>query len=416
MTKDILVPIPAAADEATLIAEIFNETQGPRKGIFLTFEKAQKLIEFHLPGKQLEHLSYFQRGYNNRVYLARCTDASEYVIRLGGRFWDHKKITNERHALQLAREALGDVVQVPTFVGTSIEEAKVHTEENTRIIPYDYIIMDRLPGVPLDSVWDEFSQDDKKILVDQIIDIFARLRSIKLDAIGNFVDGPNGEPAVGPLMESGEGPFPSWREFVAGNILQETKYMLQAETKFIETIPYLPRIEALIEKVKSGELEKQFGDKDESKEGTASEKPISFSHGDLESRNMLVVGTKIMGLHDFEFAGGFPSEQEWCAGLECLFARSEDPYDKDEQQKLRDMTGDQEELLEYFLNVLKDKYGILQYGKANQEYKVVLYHLQANIAPWWLRDPAREEWTEKQTLSMKTAADSLDKALKFLGC
>ncbi|KAG0022876.1 hypothetical protein BGZ80_010943 [Entomortierella chlamydospora] len=412
MAPDLLILIPANTDEAILATDIFNETQGPRKGIFLTFEKAQKLIQFHLPDKHLDHLSYFKRGYNNRVYLAHCTDASEYVIRLGGRFWDHKKITNERHALQLAQEALGDVTRVPTFIGTSIDEAKVHIEEGSRIVPYDYVIMDRLPGVPLDSVWDELSQEDKKIVVDQIAHIFSRLRSIKLDAIGNFVDGPNGEPAVGPLMEGGGGPFPTWREFVAGNIQQEIKHLLGLETKFVELVPFVPRIEALIEKVKSGELEKQF----KGQGGLAIEKPISFLHGDLETRNMLVVGTQIVGLHDFEFAGGFPSEQEWCAGLESLFARSEDPNDEGEQQKLMNMTDDQKELLEHFLRTLKEKYGILQYGKENQEYKVILYHLQVNIAPWWLRDPAREEWTETQVQSVKIAADSLDKALKYLGC
>ncbi|KAF8935881.1 kinase-like domain-containing protein [Dissophora ornata] len=415
MTADIVV-IPAAADEATLLADIYTEDQGPRKGIYLTFAKAQSLLEFHLPGKQLDQLSYFKRGYNNRVYLARCTDTSEYVIRLGGRFWDHKKITNEAQALGLARKALIDVVEVPKFVGTSIEESKVHTEESTRIIPYDYIIMSRLPGVPLDTVWDDMPQDDKKVVVDQVAEIFARLRSIELTTIGNFVSGSNGEPQVGSLMEGGCGPFKSWGEFVAGNIKQEIKYMLQAGEKFAETRSYLPRLEALIEKVESGELERQFAGKDALPEGVAAESPISFLHGDFESRNMLVVGTKISGLHDFEFAGGFPSEQEWCAGFEWLFARAEDPYDEGEQGKLRDMTVDQKELLEYFLRVLKEKHAILPYGKGNQEFKVMLYHLQINIAPWWLRDPAREIWTEKQTRSMKTAADSLDKALQFLGC
>ncbi|KAF9203583.1 hypothetical protein BGZ49_006252 [Haplosporangium sp. Z 27] len=415
MTTHILIPIPVAADEDTLARELFNETQGPRRGIFLTFDKAKRLIDFHIPGKELSHLSYFKRGYNNRVYLAQCTDASEYIIRLGGRFWDHKKITNERLALQLAQEALEGVTNVPVFIGTSIDEAKVHTEDSTRIIPYDYIIMSRLPGVPIDTVWDEFSQEDKKKIADQIAEIFSRLRSIKLDSIGNFVDGPEGEPVVGPLMEGGGGPFKSWAEFMAGNTLRELNYLMEFKSNLLEILPLVPRIEDLINKIKSGELEQQFGSK-ELVEGSIIERPISFLHGDLETRNMLVVGTQIVGLHDFEFAGGFPSEHEWCAGLECLFARSEDPYDEGEQQKLRDMTDDQKEIQEYFLKVLQDKYGIRQYGKNNQEYKVILYHLQVNIAPWWLRDDPREQWTEKQTKSLMVAVDSLDQALKFLGC
>ncbi|KAG0364492.1 kinase-like domain-containing protein [Gamsiella multidivaricata] len=415
MPTDTII-IPPTADEATLVSKIYTEDQGPRKGIYLTFANAQRLLNFHIPGKQLKELSYFKRGYNNRVYLARCTDATEYVIRLGGRFWDHKKITNEAMALEMARSALDDIAQVPAFIGTSIQESKIHLDESSRIIPHDYIIMDRLPGVPLDSVWEDLSQDEKKKVVDQVSEIFSRLRSINLKAIGNFVEAPSGEATVGPLMESGGGPFSSWGEFVAGNIKQETTYMLQSKDRFIETLPYLPRIEALVEKVKTGELEKRFGEKGTLLKRAKVDNPISFLHGDFEARNMLVIGTKITGLHDFEFAGGFPSEQEWCAGFEWLFARSEDPYDEGEQNKLQQMTSDQKELLEYFLRILKERYGILQYGKDNQEYKVVLYHLQANIAPWWLRDLPRDSWTEKQIKSMKTAADSLDKALSFLGC
>jgi len=413
--ESTIVPIPATADEEALIADIYFEDQGPRKGIFLTFTKAQRLIDFHLQ-KQLSELFYFKRGYNNRVYLARCADGSEYVIRLGGRFWDHTKITNEVLALQLAKKALGETVNVPTIMGTSIEEAKVHTEESSKIVPYDYIIMSRLPGVPLDSVWDEMPQDDKKTIVDQAAEIFAKLRSIDINAIGNFVRGPEEQPEVGPLMEGGGGPFPTWGEFVAKNIRNEINNMEKIKDHFVEIVPFLPRLENLIQKVQSGELEKQFANKDELPEGVAEERPMCFLHGDYESRNMLVVGNRIVGLHDFEFAGGFPSEQEWCAGFEWIFARSEDPYDEGEQEKLRDMTEDQKELLQYFLKVLKDKHGMLQFGKGNQEYKVILYHLQVNIAPWWLRDPARKDWTEKQLASMKKAAESLNKALAFLGC
>ncbi|KAF9277163.1 hypothetical protein BGZ68_009500 [Mortierella alpina] len=411
-----VVPILATTDEASLTTHIYTETEGPRKGIFLSFEKAQHLIEFHIPGKQLDRLFYFKRGYNNRVYLAQCTDASEYVIRLGGRFWDHKKITNEVLALQLARKALGNVVAVPMVVGASTDEAKVHADESTRIVPYDYIIMTRLPGVPLDTVWDQLSLTDKTQIVDQVAEIFARLRTIELSAVGNFVIGPTGEPEVGPLMEGGGGPFLSWKDFVAGNIQQEIKNMLGQETNFAETTVHLPRLEALVHKIQSGQLEAQFGPSQSLAPEFACERPISFLHGDFESRNMLVVGTQIVGLHDFEFAGGFPSEQEWCAGFEWLFARSEDPYDAGEQQKLKDMTKDQHELLDYFLRIMKDKYGLIQFGQGYQEYKVILYHLQSNIAPWWLREAERSQWTEKQHQSMRTAAASLDKALTFLGC
>lgn len=426
MSANYTTTIPAAADEQTLLTTVYTETQGPRKGIYLTFDQAQRLLHSHLLGKKLKELSYFNRGYNNRVYLARCTDASEYVIRLGGRFWDHRKITNEVQALALARKALGSVVQVPTIIGTSVDQPRTRTNDaSSHIIPHDYIIMSRLPGVPLDSVWDDMSLEEQKMIVDQVAEIFARLRSIELSAIGNFVKGPNGEPTIGPMMEwsHDSGPYKTWRAFLVASVKQEIKNWRQdddiGDDAFAETKAYLPRIETLIKTIESGDLESKFEGVDTpiakgSMMGV--ERPISFLHGDFESRNMLVVGHKVVGLHDFEFAGGFPSEQEWCAGFEWLFARAEDPFDQDEQDKLKNMNKDQKELLDYFVQILKDKHGIRPYGEGFQEYRVVLYHLQANIAPWWLRGIPRKEWTDKQIQSIRTAADSLDKALKFLGC
>ncbi|KAG0273535.1 hypothetical protein BGZ95_010666 [Linnemannia exigua] len=415
-TTPDLIPILASSDEAALVTDIYNENQGPRKGIFLTFHQAHRLIEFHLPNKQLDQLFYFKRGYNNRVYLAHCADGSEFIIRIGGRFWDHTKIINEAQALSLARAALGNAVDVPLFVGTSVEESKVHTDKASRILPHDYIIMDRLPGVPLDTVWDDLSQQDKKTIVDQAAEIFSRLRSIELTTIGNFVQGPQNEPQVGALMEGGGGPFLRWGDFIGANIKKELRNLAKHESKFAEIMPYLPRIHALLDKVQSGLLEKQFEEKAKEQGEDTSERPITFLHGDFESRNILVVGTKITGLHDFEFAGGFPSEQEWCAGFEWLFARSEDPYDESEQQKMRDMTEDQKEIREYFMTTLKERHGMLPFGPGHQEYKVVLHHCQSNIAPWWLVDPDRNTWTEHQVQTLRTAAASLDKALTFLGC
>ncbi|KAG0238951.1 kinase-like domain-containing protein [Mortierella sp. GBAus27b] len=421
MSADDTTIIPPTADEQTLLTELYPEMQGPRKGVYLTFDQAQKLLHFHLPGKQLKELSVFNRGYNNRVYLARCTDASEYVIRLGGRFWDHKKITNEVQALALARKALGSIVQVPTIIGTSLDQAKASANGgHPQIISHDYILMARLPGVPLDSVWDDMSLEQRKKVVDQVAEIFARLRTIEFSAIGNFVQGPNGEASVGAMMEGGEGrgPYPSWGAFVASNIRQEIDNSAKAGDRFPETKLQLPRIETLITLVESGDLERRFEGMDTHPDDGAvtTERPISFLHGDFESRNMLVIGDKLVGLLDLEFSGAFPSEQEWCAGFEWLFARAEDPFDEGEQEKLRNMTDDQKELYEYFVRVLKDRHGIRPYGKGHQEYKVVLYHLQTNIAPWWLQEAPREEWTEKQMQSMTTAASSLDKALAFLGC
>ncbi|KAF9160494.1 hypothetical protein DFQ26_005453 [Actinomortierella ambigua] len=545
-----MIEISPDADEAQLVKDIYTETQGPRKGIYLTFSQAQGLLRHHnlLPPPtasssssstenivHLTRLLYVPRGYNNRVYLATCSDGSEYVIRLGGRFWDHRKITNEEGALHLARQALGDIVRVPRFLATSVagsrcrqrsqatalaeggskKEPKGDTreeEENERMniaLPYDYVIMDRLPGVPLDTVWDAMSLEDKKVVVDQVVEIFARLQSIVVDKIGNFVKGTenddDGEQStadgsnnncrpvfeVGALMEAPEGkggPYSSWGAFVANNLRQEIQLMLTAEgDRFAVLRQYLPRLEALVDKIESGQLEAQFSAPNEKKspflhkDGIAPlapslspspssqphaaatardggghpynsevehqpDRPIRFMHGDFESRNMLVVGTRVTGLHDFEFAGAYPAEQEWCQSLEWIAARAEDPFDEATQESLRNLTDEQRALRDYFLRALQERYGVRPIGSGGcdssssgiekkeddekddavvgtdnekggyLQYKVILYHLQVNIAPWWLRDTSSPELNEKERASLLNAARSLGQALKFLGC
>ncbi|KAF9971925.1 hypothetical protein BGZ73_005035 [Actinomortierella ambigua] len=482
---DDMTEISPEADEAQLLRDIYSETQGPRKGISLTFAQAQDLLRHHnllpTPASSHENMSrlakllYVRRGYNNRVYLATCTDGSSYVIRLGGRFWDYRKIINEEGALHLARDALRDVVRVPRFLATSAATrrgqhsraaATMAEVEGTKTthnpIPiYDYVIMDRLPGVPLDTVWDTMSFEDKKVVVDQVVEIFARLQLIPLDTIGNFVESAESNYQqfpmnntsittataaqssyeVGALMEAVEGkggPYHSWCEFVASNVRQEIQTMLRHGDKFAILQQYLPRLEELAAKIESGELEARFSSHEmhhhhspQAADDGLSNRPIRFMHGDFESRNILVDGTRLTGLHDFEFAGAYPVEQEWCQSLEWIAARAEDPFDDATQELLRNLTLEQRSLRDYFYQAMQERHGLRPVGapgdgsndsdreeKMNSgylQYKVVLYHLQANIAPWWLRDTASTALNEKETASLMNAARSLDQALKYLG-
>ncbi|KAG0232840.1 hypothetical protein BGW42_007849 [Actinomortierella wolfii] len=431
---DDQIEIPPTADEAQLLQYIYTETSGPRKGIFLTFLQAKDLLTHHrlLPsGARLVRLVYVKRGFNNRVYLATCTDGAEFVIRLGGRYWDRRKIINEWGALHLAQQALGDLIRVPKFLATSaIRDSFCHPqkeeyggggEEKTGHKEYvgvgghgctstlscmrDYVIMDRLPGIPLDTVWQSMSVEDKKVVVDQVIEIFARLQSIPVDKVGNFIENTEDilsqdaeKPliVVGPLMEapsgSQTGPYDTWSAFVASNLRQEIQYMLKENEKFSILQQYLPRLEALITKVEAGLFESEFSkdnstsccmtdgnhqnqqiqqqgreqpqvEKEERRGQHGASRPIRFMHGDFESRNMLVDGTKLTGLLDFEFAGAFPAEQEWCQSLKWLFARAEDPFDVSTPEMISNMTEEERVLRDYFYNTLEERYGIRPIGR-----------------------------------------------------
>ncbi|KAF9104457.1 hypothetical protein BGX27_010082 [Mortierella sp. AM989] len=71
---------------------------------------------------------------------------------------------------------------------TSIRIPAVYAWDNNATNPVgaEYILMEKIPGVSLDTVWDRLSYEDKECIVTQVIDISLQLFHTTLDKIGGL--------------------------------------------------------------------------------------------------------------------------------------------------------------------------------------------------------------------------------------
>ncbi|KAF2675419.1 kinase-like protein [Microthyrium microscopicum] len=165
---------------------------------------------------------------------------------------------------------------------TSIPVPKVHCsfvhKERT------FLVLERISGVTLASVWQDLSQESKDKILVQVKDYIKELRSLnypKTIGIAN-VDGgllsdgrvPGGSPQFGPFETIQE-----FHRFLRAGLTREAGYE--------------PEVDHMME-LQDGPWPQ----------------PV-FTHGDLSSLNILVQGDKVVGIIDWETSGWYPSYWEY---------------------------------------------------------------------------------------------------------
>lgn len=137
------------------------------------------------------------------------------------------------------------------------------------------IVMDYMPGKPLEAVWDTLSPNQKQSIAEQLRGYICQLRNLKGDYIG-AVD--RGTVSMGKWMSIQGGPFDSEREFNEW-ILDDLSSGIPAPLRHYAKSPVTDGLE------------------------------IVFTHADFFSRNILVdENCKVTAVLDWEFAGWYP---EW---------------------------------------------------------------------------------------------------------
>ncbi|KAI1919258.1 hypothetical protein LOZ52_005506 [Ophidiomyces ophidiicola] len=147
-----------------------------------------------------------------------------------------------------------------------------------------YIVMSRLKGLPIGSNWSQRSDQSKKKLLEQLKGYIDEMRSLKPPAVG-VVEGVNGtmlyDLRVSSDME-GYGPFdsiPSFHSFLTNAVEQSTDQF--------------PEINQLLSMYQTSQF------------------TTCFTHGDLNSANILVDGDRISGIVDWDTCGWYPEYWEY---------------------------------------------------------------------------------------------------------
>lgn len=152
----------------------------------------------------------------------------------------------------------------------------------------NYIIMEEVQGVSLDSIWDSLTDDGRTKATKDIMDIITQLQRVEADSVGRLNGGSCPDGIFEPLVDNGVK--------VVGKALDFNNFILTVLHRKLKT----SYSNVLVD-------------------GLSSNGRIVFTHADLVPRNIMVSGTdnKIVAVLDWEFAGFYPEYWEY---HKCLYS------------------------------------------------------------------------------------------------
>ncbi|KAJ7273028.1 kinase-like domain-containing protein [Mycena rebaudengoi] len=218
-----------------------------------------------------------------------------------------ERVQNEVAALALAREPLRPVVRLPDVYAWSEGRGADETP---------FIVLELLPGVPLDTLWPNLALPARVPIISQIADIFLTMRSTPLPVSpdsGNYTFGglgfsPSGEITTAVHPDSRGGPFRSSADQWISMLSYQLRYAGENQYIMGWKGPLRSRLDSFI-------ADKEHGFQAILQQ--AATDPI-FVHGDFKCGNILVSPEthRVTGLLDFEFSRIATTPEELLDGLE----------------------------------------------------------------------------------------------------
>ncbi len=224
--------------------------------------------------EEVAHFQIYEGGFINQIYEITTKNHTDLILRLTNPLpkWVRWKTRNE--------------IEVMSFLlqNTSIPVPKLlDASDNTELIGYEYLLMDKVPGTQMNLVYPTASPEVKCDLLSELLSYIAQMQKFTFPQIGSFRQGFTIE--LIPDIEAG--PFSSIPDFLKTNI--------DSRIKDLEQLPrfsqFVPRLQRFVSSLEQQEIEPH---------------PFVLTHSDLGPKNILVQDGKITAVLDFEWAGAFP--------------------------------------------------------------------------------------------------------------
>ncbi|KAL8725981.1 MAG: hypothetical protein Q9166_007016 [cf. Caloplaca sp. 2 TL-2023] len=270
------------------------------------------LQDIGLAGFSVEALQHGY-SYQNCVYaLGSPTDPEErYVLRVP-QLPEFREIDGKCEAIENDAAVLGFLNgKLP------VPRVKVFGSSNKNALEQPYTIQSRLPGMSLNEVYDDLSYEEKAGIVDQFVELLAKVESVHFETAGSFaassLEPSDDEDVTAPdliieCFDEGDDKFVKGSSVAQDRAGTDLKLLFQShingwiaqEVKKDESfsIDSLRFFLAMIE-----ELDKEGAFKNASY-------PIVLHHWDLEPRNIMVENIsgvwEITGLIDWDDAVALP--------------------------------------------------------------------------------------------------------------
>jgi tRNA A-37 threonylcarbamoyl transferase component Bud32 len=169
---------------------------------------------------------------------------------------------------------------------TSIPIPEVYNVYRDKESGFVRIVMEFVEGKQLDHAWVHFTDDEKESVIQQLRGYFQELRQIKGKFIGS-VDGSACDDQYFSDDLGGYGPYKDEPGFNQGLVKAWTKN---------RNDPYTLLLAKILVNVMEGH-------------------EIVMTHNDFAPHNILVRGSKVVAILDWEFSGFYPEYWEYCKAL-----------------------------------------------------------------------------------------------------
>lgn len=358
----------------------------------------QKIAEECLH-KQCTFITKIDEGSFHKIYLLNMDDGSECIARVACPVFRHLKMKSEVATMKYVAEH------------TSILLPKIYTwdADPENVVGAEYMLIEKIPGVSLSKVWDDMLIEQKEQVLRQIVDIMVQLFSLTFPKIGSLDHTADGSYVVGPLisrpfiieergtMDLDRGPWATTQDYLAAAARREISFLNMHQAAAMATIPEMlqtdiPVICDTFEHL--AQLASAFSPKDPELERCA------LKHTDL-LRNLLVDGTRITGVIDWECAGTYPA---WsCAEYPSwIIDDSESKDNEDEQEKAR--------LRAFFHAEVASReplfLGALDEGAQYREFEnaaLVMWMFYGNLK-YWMKE-LRDNWHRDEPFPLTLSDD-----------
>lgn len=254
-------------------------------------------------------VAFFSQGGFNKLYSID-TGSGSYMMRVALPVEPAQKTLSEVATLALVRERCTSLV--PSVVAFDAQQHGISNE-----LEFEWILMDRIPGVVLENAWKTMTWAEKEELVKQVAAVLAKLLRQQFAGIGNLYSKSTEsalpeEVAVGPIVsmtffwhnrrtyDVPRGPFRSsydWLDARLRLVLEDSKRTLET-SRDEDEIEDAEDARALAERLIR--LLPRVFPPDEGMEVTA------LCHDDLSWHNILVANGKLSGIVDWECVSLLP--------------------------------------------------------------------------------------------------------------
>ncbi|CAB4440561.1 unnamed protein product [Rhizophagus irregularis] len=256
-----------------------------------------KKIASKVFGKSCISVNKLGEGGFHKVFILKMEDDSEYIGKIAFPECPYWKTESEVAVMKYLKER------------TSIKVPEVYHYDSSKenLVGQEYIIMEKLPGIALSKAWDNYDINQKKEVLLQVIEIQCILKNQKFSKIGGiFYDNNIKDFTVDQAIEIAffnekrfelknvnRGPFGNTYDYIFAAIDKEIVYSKKYFNEE-EQEKWIPIYEEFL-----SFLPKYFKNNNDI---------FVLTHGDFYHTNIIVDGTKITGVVDWECSGSYPVE------------------------------------------------------------------------------------------------------------